>query len=157
MPHCPFTVYWLYNLWHYVMKKLYFGTLQILLEKDRADVLSKKYNAIVLRWICLLTFFFGWDDRDIFVLPFVVDLPFDSISPMFYIKLSYVAIKDDFCKNSSVLFVCVCSYPLFSDFLVRMRCCTVPQLFVTTPLCFFCAVCLSKYLTLSTCWKDWTA
>lgn len=47
-------------------------------------------------------YFWGGDDRDIFVLPFVVNLPSDSISPLFYIRLSYVAIKDDFCKKNTL-------------------------------------------------------
>lgn len=49
----------------------------------------------------------GRDDR-YFCSSFVVDLSSDSISPLFYIRLSYVAIKDDFCKNGPLFALLWC-------------------------------------------------
>lgn len=55
----------------------------------------------------------GRDDRDIFVLPLLLICHLTVLSPLFYIQLSYVAIKDDFCKNAPLFALLSCLF-LFS-------------------------------------------
>ena len=104
MPHRPFTVYWLYNLWELRYEKAVFWYYSnIVRKRGIADVLSKTYITIVLLWISQFFLFLGGrDDRDIFVLLLLLICNLTVLSPLFYIQLSYVAIKDDFCKNAAV-------------------------------------------------------
>lgn len=85
-------VFWYYS--NIVRKKRY----------SRRFVQEIYYHSVAMNLSVYLYFFWGGGmTGTFFVSSFVVDLPSDSISPLFYIQLSYVAIKDDFCKNSSLL------------------------------------------------------
>lgn len=84
--------------------------------KGIADVFIQELFTVLLS-ICLLTLNSGRNERDNFVLPFVVELPSDSLSPLFYIKLSYVAIKDEFCFKNVPLCLFTLLLQLFIKYL----------------------------------------
>lgn len=107
------------------MKKLYFGTIQILLRKKKrniADVLSQKYITIVLLWLSIFPLFFRRGEGLIGIFLFFFCCWFAiwqySISPLFYIRLSYVAIKDDFCKSAPLFAFLWCVFLILFCFLV---------------------------------------
>lgn len=107
------------------MKKLYFGTIQILLRKKKrniADVLSQKYITIVLLWLSIFPLFFRRGEGLIEIFLFFFCCWFAiwqySISPLFYIRLSYVAIKDDFCNSAPLFAFLWCVFLILFCFLV---------------------------------------
>lgn len=89
-------------------------------KRNIADVLSKKYITIVLLWLSIFPFFFAGGLIGIFLFFFCCWFAIwqYSISPLFYIRLSYVAIKDDFCNSAPLFAFLWCVFLILFCFLV---------------------------------------
>lgn len=114
MPRCHLPVHFIICE---IMEKLYFGTVQLLLGEKKEMQYSRCFSPEIYDHSVALNqsmfFWGGRGDRHSFVLP----LSCWFAIWLFYIKLSYVAIKDDFCKKKK-MFALLCRLSVLFRFLL---------------------------------------